>query len=119
VKDAQPIPEAPVGRAAALLAQRGGLAVFLSRWLVAPLGPYVNLAAGASGMGWASFTAWGVAGEVVWVTLYVGLGYTFAGNLAAATAQAATILGFLAAGAVAAGLGWWLVATLREEGALR
>lgn len=105
----------PPARAAALLAQRGDLAVFFSRWLVSALGPYVNLAAGAAGLSWARFTVWGVAGEAVWVGLYVGVGRAFTGNLAAASQQAMSLLGFLAAGAVAVGLGAWLLALLRTE----
>ena len=106
---------APVGRAVALLAARGGVAVFLSRWLVSALGPYVNVAAGAAGQGWARFTAWGVAGEAVWVGLYVGVGWSVAGNLAAASSMAVDVLGFLAAGAVGLGALWWLVSVLRAE----
>jgi membrane-associated protein len=98
-----------------MLARRGGLAVFFSRWLVSALGPYVNLVGGAAGLPWARFTLWSVAGEAVWVGLYVGLGYIFAGNLEAASAQAVNILGFLAAGVVALGLGAWLWSSLRTQ----
>ena len=106
---------APVARARDLLARKGGVAVFLSRWLVSALGPYVNVAAGAAGQGWARFTAWGVAGEAVWVGLYVGVGWSVAGNLAAASSMAVDVLGFLAAGAVGLGALWWLVSVLRAE----
>lgn len=106
---------APVAKATDLLARRGGVAVFLSRWLVSALGPYVNVAAGAAGQGWARFTAWGVAGEAVWVGVYVGVGYSVAGNLAAASSMALDVLGFLAAGAVALGALIWLVMVLRAE----
>lgn len=105
----------PLHKATALLAHRGGVAVFLTRWLFSALGPYINLAAGAAGQPWIRFTLWGVAGEAVWVGLYVGLGYSFTGNLEAASAVAVNILGFLAAGAVALGLGVWLLAVLRAE----
>lgn len=108
---------ATLDRASALLARRGALAVFLSRWLVSALGPYVNLAAGAAGLGWPAFTLWGVLGEVVWVGLYTGLGYGFGGNLQAASDMAVDLLGFAAAAAVAAGLGWWLLTVLRSESA--
>jgi membrane-associated protein len=106
---------APLAKATDLLAQRGGLAVFLSRWLVSALGPYVNLAAGAAGLAWVHFTIWGVVGEAAWVGLYVGLGYSFTGNLAAASTMALNLLGFIGAGAVALGLGYWLISTLRAE----
>ena len=106
---------APVAKATDLLARRGGVAVFLSRWLVSALGPYVNLAAGAAGQSWARFTAWGVAGEAVWVSLYVGVGYAVPGNLAAASDMAFDLLAALAAGAVALGALVWLVIVLRAE----
>ena len=105
----------PLKRAAELLSQRGGVAVFLSRWLVSALGPYVNLAAGASKMQWTKFSVFGVAGEAVWVGVYVGVGYAFAGNLAAASAMAVDVLGTLAAGGVALGLGWWLYTLGKSE----
>ena len=105
---------APIERASALLAARGGIAVFLSRWLVSALGPYVNLAAGMSRQRWAIFTAWGAFGELVWVGLYIGLGYAFTGNLEAASAAAANALGLIAACVVAAGLGAWLLYLARR-----
>jgi membrane-associated protein len=106
---------APVAKARGFLSRHGGIAVFLSRWLVSALGPYVNLAAGAARQPWGRFTAWGVAGEAVWVGLYVGLGYVFTGNIAAASELAVNVLGMLAAGVVAIGLGAWLVAAVRAE----
>ena len=105
----------PLSKATAFLATRGGIAVFLSRWLAAALGPYVNLAAGAAGLPWLRFTLWGALGEAVWVAVYVGAGFTFSGNLAAASGLAFDVLGLLAAGAVAIGLGYWLFAVLRAE----
>lgn len=109
----------PVGRATALLSRHGGLAVFLSRWLFSPLGPYVTLAAGAARLGWLSFTLWDLAGAGVWVAIWLGLGYGFTGNLAAASNLAVSTLGFIAAGVAALGLGWWLIATIRAERASR
>lgn len=104
-----------VARARDLLARRGDVAVFLSRWFVSALGPYVNVAAGAAGLPWGRFTLWGALGEVVWVGLYVGLGLAFTGNLELASGLALRVLGLLGAGAVAVGLGVWLVVTIRTE----
>ena len=106
---------APLEKAMGLLARRGGIAVFLSRWLLSPLGPYVNVAAGAARQPWGRFAFWDVAGECVWVSLYVGLGYVFAGDIAAATGAASGLLGFLAAGGLALGLAYWLVSVVRTE----
>jgi membrane protein DedA with SNARE-associated domain len=101
-----------VARSSDFARRRGTVAVFLSRWLLSPLGPWVNLAAGVSDMGWISFTLAGVAGEAVWVGLYVGTGLSFAGNLAAAAEAVGNLMGFVFAGALALGLGWLLWRTL-------
>lgn len=106
---------APLGRAMSLLEQRGGIAVFLSRWLISALGPYVNLASGMARLHWPTFTVCAIAGEIVWVGMYLGLGYSFTGNLAAASDMALNILGLLAVGVVALGLGWWLYTLSRAQ----
>jgi membrane protein DedA with SNARE-associated domain len=104
-----------VDRARALTDRHGGLGVFLSRWLFSPLGPYVNLVAGATRMGWLRFTIWDFLGEAVWVGLYLGTGYAFADQIEAAAELAANFSGVLAAGAVAAGLGLSLRSALRKD----
>lgn len=96
------------------LKRRGTVAVFFTRWMFSALGPWVNLAAGASGYAHPRFTAADLAGEAVWVTVYVGLGIAFGANLDAAADLAGNALGFLAAGAVAVALGWWLWHSLRR-----
>lgn len=106
---------APISKASEYLSKKGGMAVFLSRWLVSALGPYVNFAAGASGLNWARFTIWEVLGEVLWVGLYIGLGRSFMGNLSAASGMALNILGLLAVGVVAIGLGLWLKSAIAKN----
>lgn len=105
-----------LARARASIDRWGGAGVFLSRWLVSPLGPYVNFAGGAGRMHWGRFSAWGAAGEAVWVGLYVGLGYVFSGSLIAVAAFAADVSGLIAGGVVAASLGLWLRALQRRQG---
>lgn len=63
------------------IAKWGGVAVFFSTWAAAPLGPWVNFAAGAAGFSAWKFTVLDALGEAIWVTVYVALGYTFASNL--------------------------------------
>ena len=104
-----------IGKARAQLAQRGGMAVFLSRWLFSEVGPFVNLAAGAAGLPWARFTLWSVLGELLWVGLYIGVGHAAAGSLEAASGLALRIVALLGAVALAAGLGWWLLAAHRAQ----
>ncbi|WP_444451790.1 DedA family protein [Rhodobacter capsulatus] len=100
------------------LAKNGAVAIFLTRWLFSALGPWVNLAAGASGYGHARFTLADIAGEAVWVTLYVGLGITFGANLQAAADLAGNALGLMATGVIALLLGLWLIRALRRPAPL-
>ncbi|HPE24971.1 DedA family protein [Albidovulum sp.] len=104
-----------VARARALLARGFLAAVFLSRWLVSPAGPWVNLAAGAAGHGWARFTAAGVAGELVWVGLYTGMGHLFVGNLQAAEDLIGSLLGLVGGAAAMVLAGLWLRAAMRHR----
>ena len=91
---------------------RGNVAVFLTRWLLSPLGPYVNLLAGAAGFPWARFTFVGALGEAVWVILYTSLGAGFSDSVSRIAEVSGNISGFLAAAAVALFLGWKLVGAL-------
>jgi membrane-associated protein len=86
---------------------RAGASSF-SRWLVSPLGPWVNLLAGSTGYGWPRFTAAGVAGEAVWAGLYVGTGYGFAGNVEAASDMLGSVLGMVGGAGAVLALGYWL-----------
>jgi membrane protein DedA with SNARE-associated domain len=108
-----PARAAAIARASRALAGRAAPTVFLSRWLVSPLGPYVNLAGGAAGLPLSRFTPAELAGEAVWVALYTGLGYAFADRIVALGAVLGNASGALAAGAVALGLGLRLLARLR------
>jgi len=80
----------------------GKSSVFLSRWLVSPLGPYLNILSGASGMRWLVFTAFAAAGEAIWVSLYVGLGFVFTDRIGMIADLAGTVSGLLAAVALSA-----------------
>ena len=104
-----------IGKAREHLARRGDMAVFLSRWLFSEVGPFVNLAAGASGLPWARFTMWSVVGETIWVGLYIGVGRAATGSLEDASGLVLRIIGLLGAAVVAIGLGWWLLATIRAN----
>ena len=86
----------------------GGSSVFFSCWLVAPLGPYINYISGLTQFHWPRFVMWGIAGEVVWVGGYVGLGYVFADNITEIAGILGNASGFITAGAAVIGLGIWL-----------
>jgi membrane-associated protein len=106
-------------RADALMDRRGVLAVFLSRWLLSPLGPWVNLIAGSTSYGWLRFSLAGVAGESVWAGLYVGAGYGFGGNVEAASEMLGSVLGLVGAVGAVIVLGYWLFNSAQGKAALR
>lgn len=110
-----PAREKLLKKAVVMLEAKGIVAVFLTRWLFSPLGPWVNLVTGSTGYGWHRFTAAGVAGEAVWSGLYVGMGYGFAGNITAASDMLGSVLGILAGGAAVVILGLWLRSALKAQ----
>jgi membrane protein DedA with SNARE-associated domain len=65
------------------LRHREGVGVFLSRWLLTPLGPVVNLTSGATHYPWPRFILYDVLGEALWVALYVLLGRFFSDRVQA------------------------------------
>ncbi len=104
-----------IDRAVEMMAKRGVIGVFLTRWLFSPLGPWVNVTAGSTGYDWGRFAIAGVAGEMVWAGLYVGMGYGFSGSLEEASATLGSALGLIAAGTVMVVLGLFLRNLLRAQ----
>ena len=88
---------------------------FFTRWLFAPVGPWANFAAGANSYDYIRFTLWAIAGEAVWVALYVLMGFSFAGNIQAASDLAGLALGIVAGVAAMLGSGYWLIGSMRQE----
>jgi membrane-associated protein len=86
----------------------GSSGVFFSRWLVAPLGPWINLASGAADYSWLRFTLWDFLGESFGAGLYIWLGLVFSDRVQAISAILGdltwAIIGLLAA----AFIGWKL-----------
>ncbi|OSP56150.1 DedA family protein [Pseudoruegeria sp. SK021] len=74
----------PFARAEGLIAQWGGLGVFLSRTILSPVGPYVSFVAGGAQMRRVRFTLAAAMGALIWVGAYVGIGYLVSGQLEAA-----------------------------------
>lgn len=96
---------APIAKARTTLAERGGFFLFLSRWLFSPIAPYVNFAAGAVGLRWPRFLAWGTAGEIMWLAIFITLGYVFAGSLEAASQFAFDAIVLIGAAVLTVALG--------------
>lgn len=92
----------------------GGVGVFFSTWLFAPLGPWVNLVAGAVRMSWLRFTAWDIAGEAIWVTLYVSLGFLFGERLPELTELVGDWAGLISSLAITVLLGSLIIRAARN-----
>jgi membrane-associated protein len=63
--------------AQAQFTKRGGIAIYLTRWLITPLAIPTNLIAGGSRYSFGRFLFFDIAGEITWILLYGGLGYAF------------------------------------------
>lgn len=61
--------------------ERAGLYIFLTRWLLSPLGPWVNLASGIARYPWGRFLLWDTLGEFFGVALYITLGHVFSDSV--------------------------------------
>lgn len=60
-----------------LFDRRGGIAIFLTRWLLTAAAIPVTLIAGSSGYPFKKFIIYDMLGELTWIGLYGGLGYAF------------------------------------------
>jgi membrane-associated protein len=110
-----PARAAVLARAQTLVDERGGVGVFFSTWALAPLGPWVNFIAGATGLGWGRFTIADVLGEMVWIVLYIGLGYVFAANIAMVADVMGDLVGLVMALVVALVAGLWIRGVLKAQ----
>ena len=107
--------EAKIRKTEILAKRWGGTGIFFSRWLLTPLAPWLNVTSGIADYPWRRFIFWDVLGQVLWVLLYVMLGFIFSdrvqtiaevfGNLAW------VVLGFI--GAII--LGWKVMQYLRSQ----
>jgi membrane protein DedA with SNARE-associated domain len=105
--------EANIKQAEALTKRWSDAGIFLSRWLITALGPWVNVASGIAAYPWRRFLFWDVLGEVVWVLLYVGIGYVFSNRVQAIAEILGNLMWVTVGLVVAVILGWQLVKYLR------
>ena len=107
--------KAKIRKVEALAKRWGGSGIFFSRWLVTSLGPWLNVTSGIADYPWRRFILWAVLGDVLWVVLYVMLGYIFSDRVQAI----AEVLGYLAwviLGFIAMViLGWKIIQYLRSQ----
>jgi membrane protein DedA with SNARE-associated domain len=104
-----------ISRARAFAERWGGTGIFLSRWLVTPLGPWLNLTSGMTDYPWRRFFVWDALGETLWVVLYVLLGKVFSGSVQALVEVLGNLAWVLVGIVVAAILFWWIVRSLQDS----
>ena len=94
----------------------GGVGVFFSRWLVTPLGPWINLASGAADYSWLRFTLWDFLGESFGSALYIWLGLVFSDRVQEIGAILGDLTWAILGVLVASLLGWKLFSGRGPEG---
>ena len=105
--------EASILKAEAHARRWGALGIFLSRWLVTPLGPWLNVTSGIAEYSWPRFVLWDALGNLFGVVLFVTLGYFFSGQVQAMADILGDLPWVLLGFVVAVILGWKIVQYLR------
>ena len=98
-----------------LLTRFGLLAVFLSRTVFSPLGPYVSFLSGALRFSWLSFSCASMLGSLVWSLSYAGIGFLLAGRIAELASLIANWVGVFVAGVLALSLMIWLMRSWKNQ----
>lgn len=104
-----------IERAKDLIDRFGGVGVFLTRWLLSPIGPITNIICGASDMRWLRFTVWDFLGEALWVAIYLGIGYAFRENIEEISTLLSEAIWLLIAALIALGMGARVLVVLRQH----
>jgi membrane-associated protein len=102
-----------IKRAESFTQRWSGASIFLSRWLVTGLGPWVNVTSGMACYPWQRFLLWDVLGELLWVALYVVLGYIFSGRVQAMVEILGNLAWVVLGLILTAILGWKLIKYFR------
>ena len=105
-------------RAEAFSRRWGDMGVFFSRWLVTPLGPWLNLVSGAAGYPIRRFIFWVVVGEFLWVAACIAIGFAFSESVRYITDLMGSLVWVLFGLVIAAMLIWQIagfVGSIQEE----
>jgi membrane-associated protein len=105
--------ELKLQKAEAFSKKWGGAGIFFSRWLVTPLGPWLNITSGITKYPWHRFLLWDVLGEVLWVVLYVMLGKIFSDRVQAISDLLGNLTWVILGLIVVVILGWKLMRYFR------
>jgi membrane protein DedA with SNARE-associated domain len=92
----------------------GGAGIFVTRWLLSPLGPWINLASGTAGYPWRRFLFWDILGEITGAVVFISLGWFFSDRVMALYGVLGDLTWAIAALLAAIILGYQLLAHLRR-----
>jgi membrane protein DedA with SNARE-associated domain len=92
----------------------GGPGIFVTRWLLSPLGPWINLASGTAGYPWHRFLFWDILGEITGAVVFVSLGRFFSDRVMALYGVLGDLTWAVAGLLAAAIIGYQLLANLRR-----
>ena len=98
--------------------RRGGIAIYLTRFLITPLAIPTNLIAGGSGYPFWRFLLYDASGELTWIILYGGLGYIFGSQWEAINQFISDFSGLLV-GVIALAGGLYLLIRRRHQNHLQ
>ena len=115
----RPRTAAALGRAEGLIWRWSGPGIYFSRWLLAPLGPWVNLTTGISRYPWARFAVWDFFGLVTWMGLYSMLGFLFSGSVQRLAELIGSVTWLLVFALLTLLFGWLLLRRWRAAAATR
>lgn len=104
-----------MAQAAAAVTRWGSLSVFLTRWLMTPLGPVLNLTCGITRFSYPTFLVWDILGETMWVLIYVLLGKFFSDRVEAISATMGDLTWVILGIAGVIFFGWRLLKSWRTE----
>ena len=92
----------------------GGPGIFFTRWLLSPLGPWINLASGTAAYPWRKFLFWDALGETTGAATFIFVGRIFSDRVMAMDAVLRDITWALLAFVVTIFLGYQLLAYRRR-----
>jgi membrane-associated protein len=93
----------------------GGPGIFVTRWLLSPLGPWINLASGTVGYPWHWFLFWDILGEITGAAVFISLGRFFSDRVMALYGVLGDLTWAIVALVAAVILGVQLLARLRRS----
>jgi len=93
----------------------GGLGIFLTRWLVTPLGSVLNFTCGTAEYPWVRFLVWDVLGEALGAVMYILLGRIFSDRVVELDAALGDFSWMTVVLLAAAVMGWMLLKYVRAK----